>query len=427
MLKEIVLPEISDSVSTADVLKILVVSGDRVKVEQPIFELETEKAVFEFPSPQAGVVKEVRVKVGDKVAVGQVLLLLESEGATEAPVPPRPAVPAPVSHPTPQSSSQAIPPPPEQPLPLQAPPSQPGEPGRTGPAAPHVRRLARELGVEISRVPGTGPKGRVTEEDVQRASLGHLAAAPTAPPSPLPATPAPTLVPRAGERREPMSNVRRITAETLARAWATIPQVTGHDRADITALEVFRKKHGPQVEKAGGKLTVTAVLIKVCSEALRRFPQFNASVDMERSEIVFREEVGVGVAVDSDRGLLVPVVRTADRKSVTELAVELTQLSEKARTKRLTPAEMEGGTFTISNLGGIGGTAFSPIVYPPQVAILGVSRSSTEPLWKDGVFVPRLLLPLSLTYDHRLIDGADGARFLRWVCEALEDPWDKWI
>lgn len=429
MLKEIVLPEISDSVTAADVLKVLVAAGDAVKAEQPLLELETDKAVFEFPSPEAGVVKELRVKAGDKVAVGQVLLTLETEGAAMAPEPKRPSAKAP-SDPTPppprpQTSVLPVPPPPPSTPLAPSPSSSPA--GRPGPAAPHVRRFARELGVELARVEGTGPKGRITEEDVKRASLGPIAPAPAEPRLPAPAVVAPSPAPGPGERREPMTKVRRITAETMARAWVTVPQVTGHDRADITELEAFRKRHGPQVEKAGGKLTVTAVLLKVCSEALRRFPAFNASADMERSEIVFHEEVAVGVAVDTERGLLVPVVRTADRKTVTELAVELAQLSEKARTKRLSPAEMAGGSFTISNLGGIGGTAFSPIVYPPQVAILGVSRFSTEPLWREGMFAPRLVLPLSLTYDHRLIDGADGARFLRWICEALEDPWDKWI
>lgn len=432
MLKEIVLPEISDSVTAADVLKVLVAPGDAVRAEQPLLELETDKAVFEFPAPEAGTLKEVRVKAGDKVTVGQVLFLLEAEGAGTGPEPRR--APAKAS-PTPaKAPSRAPEPAPAPPAPVPPHPSEMTPPplptGHPGPAAPHVRRIARELGVDLSRVVGSGPKGRITDEDVRRATLSQSASAPTpAPPrsSEAPYPPAAPFAARPGDRREPMGKVRRITADTMARAWATVPQVTQQDRTDVTALEAFRKKHGPRVEKAGGKLTVTAILIKVCAEALRRFPQFNASVDMERSEVVFHEEVAVGVAVDTERGLLVPVVRYADRKTVTELAVELSQLSDRARSKRIAPTDLEGGTFTISNLGGIGGLAFSPIVYPPQVAILGVSRSSTEPLWKDGAFVPRLLLPLSLTYDHRLIDGADGARFLRWVCEALEDPWDKWI
>ena len=224
-------------------------------------------------------------------------------------------------------------------------------------------------------------------------------------------------------RREAFTTVRRLTAEAMAHAWATVPQVTQYDGADVTDLEVFRAKYGARVEAAGGKLTVTALLVKVAASALKAFPAFNASLDPERGETVFKEYVHVGVAVDTDRGLLVPVVRDADRKNVLSLAREIRDLAERARSRKLLPDEMEGGTFTISNLGGIGGAAFAPIVYWPQVAILGVSRSEVRPVWRGDRFEPRTFLPLSLSYDHRLIDGADGARFLRWICEALEEPW----
>jgi pyruvate dehydrogenase E2 component (dihydrolipoamide acetyltransferase) len=222
--------------------------------------------------------------------------------------------------------------------------------------------------------------------------------------------------------RKPMSNVRRKTAEHLARAWNAIPHVTQHDVADITALEALRKEYAPQAEKAGGKLTMTAIALKVVAVALKRFPQFNASVDAARNEIVYRKSVHIGVAADTDRGLLVPVVRDVDRKGLIELSVELSQLSEKARAGKLTLDEMQGGGFSISNLGGIGGTAFTPIVNWPEVAILGISRSAHEPHWTGQAFEPRLMLPLSLSYDHRLIDGADAARFLRWVAQAFEQP-----
>lgn len=286
------------------------------------------------------------------------------------------------------------------------------------PAAPSVRRLARELGVDIAQVRGTGERGRISVEDIKSHAKALLSGGGLA----APAAALPDFTRWGAVRREPMSKVRRITAQAMTQAWLAAPRVTQYDKADVTDLEAFRKRHARRVEAAGGKLTMTAILLKVAAGALRAFPQFNASLDPAQEEIVFKEYVHVGVAVDTDRGLLVPVVRDVERKNITRLASELADLAERARTKRITPDEMEGGTFTISNLGGIGGTAFSPIVYWPQVAILGVSRSEMQPVWRDGQFVPRLVLPLSLSYDHRLIDGADAARFLRWICEALEEP-----
>lgn len=219
-----------------------------------------------------------------------------------------------------------------------------------------------------------------------------------------------------------MSKVRRITAQAMAQAWTTVPAVTQYDKADITDLEAFRSKYAKKVESAGGNLSLTAILAKVAAGALKAFPQFNASLDPERGEILYKDFIHIGIAVDTDRGLLVPVARDADKKNITVLSVEIAALAEKARAKRIAPEEMEGGTFTISNLGGIGGVGFSPVVYWPQVAILGVSRSERQPVWNGNRFVPRLILPLSLSYDHRLIDGADGARFLRWICQAIEAP-----
>ena len=222
--------------------------------------------------------------------------------------------------------------------------------------------------------------------------------------------------------REPMSNVRRITAERLSHAWSTIPHVTQFDKADITDVERWRKEFGARAEAAGGKLTPTAIIVKIAAAALKVFPQFNASIDAPGNEVIYKKYCHIGVAVDTDRGLLVPVIRDVDQKNIIELAVELGQIAEKARNRKITPEDMQGGCFTISNLGGIGGTGFTPIVNPPEVAILGVARGSYEPVFADGKFAPRLLLPLSLSYDHRLIDGADGARFLRWMAEALENP-----
>ncbi len=292
------------------------------------------------------------------------------------------------------------------------------------PAAPSVRKFARDLGVDIREVGGTGPGGRIGEDDVKdhvRSELsgGVVRAFQT---GPLPD------FSKYGEVDvKPMSNIRRKTAEHLTAAWQA-PHVTQHDRADVTGLEEFRKTYGPRVEKAGGKLTVTALLLKVCAQAIARFPQFASSVDMANESIVFKKYCHIGVAVDTPHGLLVPVIRDADRKTVTEMSVELAVLSQKARDKKLSLDEMAGGVFSITNLGGIGGTSFTPIVNRPEVAILGVSRTATEPVWQPasplgtGQFVPRSLLPLSLSYDHRVIDGADAARFLRFVAEALEQP-----
>jgi pyruvate dehydrogenase E2 component (dihydrolipoamide acetyltransferase) len=291
------------------------------------------------------------------------------------------------------------------------------------PAAPSVRRLARELGVDIAQVKGSGPGGRISEADVKLhvRQLNTQRPATGAPVAPA-AAPLPDFSRWGAVDRQPLSNVRRVTAERLSQAWATIPQVTQFDKADITEVEQWRKEYGRRAEAAGAKLTLTAILLKVAAAALRRFPQFNASLDVARSEVVYKQYVNIGVAVDTDRGLLVPVVREADRKNIAQLAAELTQLAEKARARKLSPEDMQGGCFTISNLGGIGGTGFTPIINPPEVAILGVARGAFEPVWSGSEFKPRLLVPLSLTYDHRLIDGADGIRFLRWLAEALQNP-----
>jgi pyruvate dehydrogenase E2 component (dihydrolipoamide acetyltransferase) len=302
-------------------------------------------------------------------------------------------------------------------------PAPPVEHGPAAPAAPSVRRLAREVGVDINEVQGTGSEGRISLEDVKEharrilSSIGSSRGTAQAEAAPLPD------FSRWGDiERQPMSNIRRKTAEHLSHAWTTIPHVTQCDKADVTELEELRKKYRDQVQKAGGSLTMTAILVKVLATAVRRFPQFNASVDIQSQEIIHKKYVNVGIAVDTDRGLLVPVIRNADAKSITEIAVEVHQAAEKARDRKLTLEEMSGGTISISNLGGIGGTYFTPIVNWPEVAILGVSRGTFEPVWKDGQFVPRQLLPLSLSYDHRVIDGADAMRALRWIVEAIEQP-----
>ncbi|MGH8325048.1 MAG: 2-oxo acid dehydrogenase subunit E2 [Steroidobacteraceae bacterium] len=287
-------------------------------------------------------------------------------------------------------------------------------------AAPSVRRFARELGVEIGVVPGTGPGGRISVDDVKAYVKGITTGA--RPATGASAVALPDFSKWGAVERQPMRAVRRKTAEHLAHAWFTIPAVTQHDKADITQLEDLRKQYAKRAEAAGGKLTVTAIALKVVSAALKVFPQFGASLDMARQEIIYKKYCHIGVAVDTDRGLLVPVIRDVDRKNIIELSVELNQAAERARAKKLTQDEMEGGVFTITNLGGIGGTYFSPIVNAPEGAILGISRGALEPVYRNGQFEPRLMLPVSLSYDHRLIDGADAARFVRWVAEALEQP-----
>jgi len=441
---EFKLPELGENISQGDLVRLMISPGTKVSEGQPVMELETDKAVIEVPSSISGVVKEVRVKQGEKIKVGQVIFTLEGAAA---PQPERPKH-VPVEHVSGQQGArlafqaaiqaegkteeQALPP--DQPQPILPSFTMPAqlekvagtERGEPIPAAPHVRRLAREIGIDIHAVKGTGPGGRISEADVKahsKALLAAVAAAAQAPRGPQFAEPElPDFTKWGKVERVSIRGIRRKTAEHLWQAWTTVPHVTQHDKADITELEQLRARFAPKAQEAGGKMTVTAIALKVCSSALKIFPQFNASIDLAKDDIVYKQYINIGVAVDTDRGLLVPVIRDVDKKNIVELAAELTQLSQKAKDKKLTLAEMEGGTFTITNLGGIGGTGFSPIVNYPEVAILGLSRSSTEPIWINNKFEPRLVLPLSLSYDHRLIDGADAARFLRWIAEAFEQP-----
>ena len=410
------LPELGESIESGDVIQILVAVGDQIAAEQSVVELETDKAVVEVPSPVSGSVTAIHVAPGDKAAVGQLIVTLETDAAANDA---QPAAELSLkSEPQPAVIETAVA------VPATAPPPTAPETRSGAPAAPSVRRLAREIGVDVQDVPGSGPSGRVSAEDVKR----YARTRPSDKPGATPAATTPAAVPlpdfsRWGEiERRPMSNVRRLTADQMARTWATVPQVTQYDQADITEIENLRQQHAPKAAAAGGRLTITAIALKVVAAALKRFPQFNASVDVATHEVIYKQYLHVGVAVDTDRGLLVPVIRDVDHKNIIALAVELTQLAERARTRKTSLEEMQGGTFTITNLGGIGGTGFSPILNAPEVAILGMARSRMEPVYTDGQFVPRLMLPLSLSYDHRLIDGADGARFLRWVAEALAQP-----
>jgi pyruvate dehydrogenase E2 component (dihydrolipoamide acetyltransferase) len=438
---EFKLPELGENIHQGDLVRLMISPGAQVSEGQPVMELETDKAVVEVPSSLTGIVKEVQVSQGDKIKVGQVIFTLEP-GATSQSSSQRPsraedvhdharAAFQAVIQSEGKTEEQALPP--DQPqaapvatfsMPLHLDRATGVEHRGPVPAAPHVRRLARELGIDIHNVPGNGPGGRISENDVKLYAKSMITAASGAgPASTHVKQPA---LPDFGKwgkiERVPMRGVRRKTAEHMWEAWSSIPHVTQQDKADITELEQLRTKFGPKAAEAGGKMTVTAIALKVCASALKIFPQFNASIDMEKEEIVYKQFINIGVAVDTDRGLLVPVLRDVDKKNIVELAAELTGLSKKARDKKLSPTDMEGGTFTITNLGGIGGTGFSPIVNYPEVAILGLSRSSTEPVWMENKFEPRMVLPLSLSYDHRLIDGADAARFLRWIAEAFEQP-----
>ena len=487
MATEVRLPELGEGVERADVVRVLVAPGDTVGVDQPLLEIETDKATVEVPSPVAGTVSAVAVEAGATLAVGGLIASLEPDGATADAATETPAVdaataadtaatdaspseavagdaaphrtpepasppdaPTPATAPTPASvapasglataatrpSSPATPASPATSAPVPAPPAAtagPPTPGgspattprRRALAAPSVRKLAREIGVDIDAVEGSGANGRVSLDDVKahaRRAMEQLRS-----PAPRPAVPEQPVAPALPDfsrwgpvERKPMRNVRRTVARRMSTSWQTVPHVTQHDRADVGELEAVRrtlKRTAPDLP-----LTVTAFAVAVCAAALREFPQFNASIDTARDEIVYKRYVNIGVAVDTERGLIVPVIPEADRKSLAALSTEIAEVAAAARATGLPRERLEGGTFTITNLGGLGGTAFTPIVNYPEVAILGMSRSAPAPVWTGERFEPRPMLPLSLSYDHRLIDGADAVRFLRWVAERLEHP-----
>ncbi len=422
---EMALPELGENIDSADVLNVLVKSGDMIEKDQSILEIETDKATIEIPATVSGKVVEVLIKSGEKAKVGQTLIKVETGDASEIVTETKsakeevkakviPLQPVEQKAEAPKGERESI-------LPYERDQQPPVLKG-AAPAAPSVRRMARELGIDINQVPGSGPAGRISMEDVKafvkKLSEGKI----SAPSVGIKQEPLPDFAKFGAVDRKPMSNIRAKTAEHLSYAWSSIPHVTQHDNADITELEKIRKAFNPKIEKAGGKLTVTSILLKVVTSALKIFPQFNSSIDMEKKEIIYKKYFNVGVAVDPEHGLTVPVLKNVDQKNLIALSVELNTIAEKARIRKTSLEELQGGCFTITNLGGIGGTAFTPIINSPEVAILGVSRSSQQPVFIDGKFEPRLILPLSLSYDHRIIDGADAARFLRWVCEALEQP-----
>jgi pyruvate dehydrogenase E2 component (dihydrolipoamide acetyltransferase) len=404
-------PDIGDF-KEVEVIEVLVKPGDAVTKEQSLITLESDKATMEIPSPAAGVVKDLKVKVGDKVSKGTAILVLDSKEAPKAEAPrPSPAKPAAApAHATPV-------------------PAEPREETVTKPhASPSVRKFARELGVDLARVQGSGPKGRILHSDVQAFVKGALAKAPAPAvakgaglPFNLPAWPEVDFAKFGPVETKPLSRIQKLSGPYLHRNWISIPHVTQFDEADITDLEAFRKNQTVETEKKGFKLTMLAFMIKACVTALRQYPQFNASLDKSGENIIVKKYYHIGVAVDTPGGLVVPVVRDADRKGVFDIARELADISKLARDGKLKPGDMQGGTFSISSLGGIGGTAFTPIINAPEVAILGVSRGALRPVWNGKDFAPRLMLPLSLSYDHRTIDGATAARFCSYLVSVLSD------
>ncbi|HVL37293.1 MAG TPA: dihydrolipoyllysine-residue acetyltransferase [Burkholderiales bacterium] len=414
-------PDIGDF-KDVEVIEVLVKPGDTVAKEQSLVTLESDKATMEIPSPAAGRVKALRLKVGDKVSKGSPILVLEAgeaakpgeksaEKAAEkaAPKPDKPAPQAPAARPVPREPQEASAAKPH--------------------ASPSVRKFARELGVALGQVQGSGPKGRILHADVQAFVKGALGGAPPpagargggALPFRLPAWPEVDFAKFGPVETKPLSRIQKLSGPYLHRNWISIPHVTQFDEADITDLEAFRKAQTAETEKKGIKLTLLAFLIKACVTALRQFPVFNASLDASGESVIVKKYYHIGVAVDTPGGLVVPVLRDADRKGVFELAHELAEVSQLARDGKLKPGDLQGGTFSISSLGGIGGTAFTPIINAPEVAILGVSRGAQRPVWNGREFVPRLILPLSLSYDHRVIDGATAARFSTALSAVLSD------
>ena len=409
MAFEFKLPELGENIEGGDVVGVLVAVGDAVTEGQSILEIEAGKASMEIPSPAAGTISAVHVAQGDSIVIGQLTFTIEESAGAAAPAKkakakpaPEPApaeAPAPVAKEAPKAA-----PAPAAPAPAPVPVAAPAAVS----AAPNVRRLARELGVDIHYVDATSANGRISMEDVKSFAKSTLASGGGSRPSVQGAV-----------RVEKMSGIRKATMNHMTHCWTTIPHVTQQDWADITHLDVLRKQFAKKAEVHGAKLTVTAILVKVVASALKVFPNFNCSIDPEKMEILYKDFYNIGIAVDTGKGLMVPVIRDADQKNMIELAKDLGAIAGKAREGQIGLSDLQGGTFTITNLGGIGGTFFTPIVNSPEVAILGVGRAVKE---VDANGEVRLRMPLSLSYDHRIIDGADGARFLRWIVEALEEP-----
>ncbi len=412
-IKNVLVPDIGNY-KDVPVIEVAVKAGDSVKAEQALITLETDKATMDVPAPFDGVVKEVKVKVGDKVTEGVLIVTMQASGtipqaapaAASAPQAAAPAAPAPKSAPTAPPATATV------------------TASGTAHASPSIRRFARELGVNLAQVKGSGEKGRVTKDDVQNFVKQSLASGTASTGSALPGLlpwPDVDFAKFGAVESKPLSRIKKISGANLHRNWVMIPHVTQFEEADISEMEAFRKELGAEYAKQNIKITPLAFMLKACAITLKHFPDFCASLDASGENLVLKKYIHIGVAVDTPNGLMVPVIRDVDQKGIVQLAKELGEVSAKARDLKITAADMQGGCFTISSLGGIGGTSFTPIINAPEVAILGVSRSSMKPVWKDGEFVPRLMLPLSLSYDHRVIDGAAGARFTTYLAHVLAD------
>ena len=426
---EIKVPDIGDF-KDVEVIEVLVKPGDTVKVDQSLVTVESDKASMEIPSSHAGVVKEMKIKLGDKVSEGSLVLLLESAGATETAAITATATPAsaPVVPPAPNKIAHAVPAP-AIPAPVVTPPVSQAPAGKAH-ASPSIRLFARELGVDLTLVKGTGPKGRILHEDVQAFVKGVMSGAAMAAPQIAPSggsglelLPWPSLdFSKFGPTElQPLSRIKKMSGPNLHRNWVMIPHVTQYEQTDVTDLEAFRVASNESLKKDGVRLTILAFVIKAVVTVLKRYPDFNSSLDEKGENLIIKNYWNIGFAADTVHGLVVPVVKDADKKGVIEIAKEMGDLSALARDGKLSPSDMQGASFTITSLGGIGGTYFTPLINAPEVAILGLSRLSMQPLWNGKEFVPRLILPLSLSYDHRVIDGAQGTRFTTYLAEVLAD------
>jgi len=416
-IKQVLVPDIGNF-KDVEIIEVMIKAGDTVQAEDSLITIETDKATMDVPSPFSGVVKELKIKVGDKISEGALIALIEASGEAAANTSTPAAavaasVAATVAAPKPSTPAPAAP--------VFAPVSTPALPIGKAHASPSVRRFARELGVNLPQVRGSGVKSRVTKEDVQNFVKAALAQPRGAGGLQVAEMPVVDFAKFGAVESKPLSRIKKLSGAYLHRNWVSIPHITQHDEADITDLEAFRKQLGTEYAAQGIKITPLAFLLKAVIEALQQFPDFNASLDASGENLILKKYFHIGVAVDTPDGLVVPVLRNVNQKGVVELAKELAEISGRAREKKVSAAEMQGGCFTISSLGGIGGTAFTPIINAPEVAILGVSRSSMKPVWKDGKFEPRLILPFSLSYDHRVIDGAAGARFTTYLAQVLSD------
>lgn len=424
-LVEVKLPELGDGIETADIIQVSISVGDMIEKEQDIVEVETDKATVGVPVNSSGIVKSIHVKAGDTVSIGAVLAVLETSDAMTNMDHSSESKSITESKPNLQPENAIK----ETPLPTNSTYTKTITPSiqtakKLIPAAPSVRRFAREIGIDIHEVKATGPTGRITIDDVKlfakQKNQSFTSSSFTSSFS-ISSKTLPDFTKFGEVERTSMNKIRKITASNMSYCWNTIPHVTQFDEADITELENLRKQHKQEVLDAGAKLTMTAILVKAVSIALKKFSNFNASIDIEQQEIIYKKYIHIGIAVDTENGLIVPVIQNVDQKNILDLSKDLTQISEKARNRKITPSDLQGGTFTISNLGGIAGTGFTPIVNWPEVAILGVSKATIKPVYINDTFVPRLKMPLSLSYDHRIIDGADAARFLHEIVTILEN------